>query len=216
MAVISQPKFSKAFSSIKINCGLKFYWSLFLRVQLTIFTALVHIMVWRSPGYEVLSEQRVVKSTTHIYPTGPQWIIRITKTNKHVYIYCLRKNPQLITVKLLCYSINDDRFRNQHLESTPKKNGYPYAQYSYWYQSPCGWQLWCNMQASDWSSEIRFFHWVTKVNLGWWQHMINSLALSKFECNFKQIIFKQILVIDGWSISCQIALELMSLNFIDD
>ena len=45
---------------------------------------------------------------------------------------------------------------------------------------------------------------------------INSLAPGKFEWNFKYVIFKWILVIDGWSISCEIALIWMSLDFTDD
>ena len=45
---------------------------------------------------------------------------------------------------------------------------------------------------------------------------LNSLAPGKFEWNFRHVIFKQILVIDGWSISCQIALIWMSLDITDD
>ena len=44
----------------------------------------------------------------------------------------------------------------------------------------------------------------------------NSLAPGKFESNFKHLIFKQILVIDGWGISGEIALIWMSLDFTDD
>ena len=44
----------------------------------------------------------------------------------------------------------------------------------------------------------------------------NSLAPGKFAWNFKQAIFKQILLIDGWGISCEIALIWMSLDFTDD
>ena len=45
---------------------------------------------------------------------------------------------------------------------------------------------------------------------------INSLAPRKFECNFRYVIFKSILVIDSWGISCEIALIWMSLDFTDD
>ena len=45
---------------------------------------------------------------------------------------------------------------------------------------------------------------------------INSLAPGKFEWNFRQVIFQCILVIDGWGISCEIALIGMSLDFTDD
>ena len=45
---------------------------------------------------------------------------------------------------------------------------------------------------------------------------INSLAPGKFAWNFRQVIFKQIIVIDGWGISCEIVLIWMSLDFTDD
>ena len=45
---------------------------------------------------------------------------------------------------------------------------------------------------------------------------INSLAPGKFEWNFGYMIFKQILVIEGWGICCEIALIWMSLDFTDD
>ena len=35
-----------------------------------------------------------------------------------------------------------------------------------------------------------------------------SLAPGKFEWDFRHVIFKQILVIDGWGISCEIALNM--------
>ena len=44
----------------------------------------------------------------------------------------------------------------------------------------------------------------------------NSLAPAKFECNFRYVIFKQLLAIDGWGITCEIALIWMSLDFTDD
>ena len=44
----------------------------------------------------------------------------------------------------------------------------------------------------------------------------NSLAPGNFKWNFRHVIFKQILVIDGWGISCEIALMWMSLAFTDD
>ena len=45
---------------------------------------------------------------------------------------------------------------------------------------------------------------------------INSLAPGTFEWNFKYVIFKLILGIDGWSLSCEIAPIWMSLDFTDD
>ena len=44
----------------------------------------------------------------------------------------------------------------------------------------------------------------------------NSLAYGKFKWNFRYAIFKQILVIGGWGISCEIAPIWMSLDFTDD
>ena len=35
--------------------------------------------------------------------------------------------------------------------------------------------------------------------------ILNSLAPGKFEWNFRYVIFKQILVIDYWGFSCEIA-----------
>ena len=42
-------------------------------------------------------------------------------------------------------------------------------------------------------------------------HIVNSLAPGKFGWNFRHIIFKQVLVIDGWGISSEIALIWMPL-----
>ena len=44
----------------------------------------------------------------------------------------------------------------------------------------------------------------------------NSLTPGKFEWNITYVIFKWILVIDGWGISCEIALIWMSLDFTND
>ena len=45
---------------------------------------------------------------------------------------------------------------------------------------------------------------------------INSLAPGKFEWNFRYVIFKWILVSNGWGISFEIVLIWMSLDFTDD
>ena len=45
---------------------------------------------------------------------------------------------------------------------------------------------------------------------------VNSLAPGKFEWNFRHVFFKQILVTDGWGISCEIGITWMSLDFADD
>ena len=44
----------------------------------------------------------------------------------------------------------------------------------------------------------------------------NSLAPGRSEWNFRYVIFKWILVIDGWGISYEISLKWMSLDFTDD
>ena len=46
--------------------------------------------------------------------------------------------------------------------------------------------------------------------------MINSLALERFEQNFRKVIFKLISVIDGWGISCKTAPRWMQLDLTDD
>ena len=57
MAVIFQTTFSNAFSRMKIyGFRLRFHWSLFARVQITIFPASVQIMAWRRSGDKPLSE----------------------------------------------------------------------------------------------------------------------------------------------------------------
>ena len=53
--------------------------------------------------------------------------------------------------------------------------------------------------------------WVT-FSKGQW---VNSLAPREFEWNFRYVIFKWILAIGGWGISCEIVLVWMSLDFID-
>ena len=45
---------------------------------------------------------------------------------------------------------------------------------------------------------------------------LNSLALGKFEWNFRYLIFKIISVIDGWGISCELGHKWMSLDLTDD
>ena len=62
---------------------------------------------------------------------------------------------------------------------------------------------------SDWQIPL------TKASNVW--HNFNSLAPGKFEWNFRHVVmFKQILVIDGCGISCEIAIIWMSLDFTDD
>ena len=46
--------------------------------------------------------------------------------------------------------------------------------------------------------------------------LINSLANMRSEWDFRWVIFKLILMIDGWSISCEIILRWMSLDLTDE
>ena len=46
--------------------------------------------------------------------------------------------------------------------------------------------------------------------------LFNSLAPGKFEWNFRYSIFQIISVIDGWVISCELALRWISLDLTDD
>ena len=58
--------------------------------------------------------------------------------------------------------------------------------------------------------------WLTLLEPLTWYCIFNSLAPGKFEWNIIYAIFKWILVIGGWVISCEIALIWMSLDFTDD
>ena len=54
-----------------------------------------------------------------------------------------------------------------------------------------------------------------KQSIGY-PELLNSMAPWKFEWNFRHVIFKKILVIDGSDIFCEIALIWMSLDFTGD
>ena len=57
-------------------------------------------------------------------------------------------------------------------------------------------------------------HWTCISIIG--QHVrFNSLAPGGFQRNFSEVIFQLILLIDGWSISCKIALEWMTMDLTD-
>ena len=74
MATIFQTTFSNAFSWMKMyKFRLRFHWSLFPIVQLTI-PALVPIMAWRRPGDKPLSEPMMASLLMHICVTWPQWV----------------------------------------------------------------------------------------------------------------------------------------------
>ena len=50
----------------------------------------------------------------------------------------------------------------------------------------------------------------------WQEVFFNSFAPGNFEWNFRYLIFQIISVIDGWGISCELALRWMSLDLTDD
>ena len=67
---------------------------------------------------------------------------------------------------------------------------------------------------SSWTSSP-LVHWSQNA----WCHpnqILNSLAPGKFELNFRYLILQIISVIDGWRISCELALRWMSLDLTDD
>ena len=75
MADISQTTFSNAFSWIEIyQFRFIFHWSLFLRVELTIFQHRLRWLAWRRPGDKPLSEPMLISLPTHICVTRPQWV----------------------------------------------------------------------------------------------------------------------------------------------
>ena len=63
---------------------------------------------------------------------------------------------------------------------------------------------------------IRMFRYKRTYHHYWIMLLINSLSPAKLEWNFRHAIFKQILVIDGWGICCEIALIWMILDLTDD
>ena len=75
----------------------------------------------------------------------------------------------------------------------------------------------CTVEVWEWISNL-FPHFIGHMISTDYLSMLgfNSLAPGKFKWNFRHVIFKQILVIDGWGISCEIALIWMSLDFTDD
>ena len=63
---------------------------------------------------------------------------------------------------------------------------------------------------SDWNLIIQDHSCICQVP------RVNSLAPGKIEWNFRSLIFQIISVIDGWGISCELALRWMSLDLTDD
>ena len=93
----------------------------------------------------------------------------------------------------------------------PCTSGFLHWQLGQLYDCPCG-QLY-DCPGCQWSNSVGCGEkWPVQTAT----KPINSLAPGKFEWNFRHVIFKQILVIDGWGISCEIAVIWMSLGFTDD
>ena len=91
--------------------------------------------------------------------------------------------------------------------------------YSFWHQITLfvsqNYYFWGDRVGSTWSMEEVGGNGV--VGWRWYNNFpINSLAPGKFKWNFRHVIFKHILVIDGWGSSCEIALIWIWLNFTDD
>ena len=79
--------------------------------------------------------------------------------------------------------------------------------------------LWSYISSSGIPCHVRYYPMENQWNYRCFHPRkisFNSLALGKFEWNFRHAIFKQILVIAGWGISCDIAIIWMSLGFADD
>ena len=96
MDAISQTTFSNAFYWVKMyGFRLKFHWSLFLRVQLTIFQHWFQIMAWRRPGDKPLSKAMMVNLPTHICVTRPQWVNNYESVN--IYLGKGQKCLPLVT-----------------------------------------------------------------------------------------------------------------------
>ena len=65
--------------------------------------------------------------------------------------------------------------------------------------------------AMDIMLHLRYWHLIIQVTL-----IINSLAPGRFQFNFRQVIFKLVLVNGGWGISRETALRWMPLDLTDD
>ena len=78
-----------------------------------------------------------------------------------------------------------------------------------------------DVNAAHWGS-IQFtahqecWKWTPVKATDQWKQSINSLARRRFERNFRYTIFKLVLVIDGWGVSCEISISWMPLDLTDD
>ena len=88
------------------------------------------------------------------------------------------------------------------------------------YVGPLPWYMYCHVFKSlrlVWRCGTnRWNLWVFDLPISCSNTILNSLASGKNEWNFKALIFQIISVIDGWSISCHLALRWMSLDLTTD
>ena len=81
----------------------------------------------------------------------------------------------------------------------------------------------CNdeIRTSQWTpliSDSTYTQYISYNMHRYWSDLIlpNSFAPGKFEWNFRHVILKQIFMIDGWGIFCEITLIWLSLDFTND
>ena len=79
---------------------------------------------------------------------------------------------------------------------------------------------WINEPCPPWWSllELKYWHPIILVKSLQliWRLDVYSLAPGEFEWYFRYLIFQIISVVDGWAISCEVALRWMSLDLTDD
>ena len=90
-------------------------------VRINNIPALVQIMAWRRPGDKPLSEPMVVRFTTHICVTRPQWVnvldqIICWKYNYHIYIYAALEGVSFLNLDYNPLACVDDMYRMKFCE----------------------------------------------------------------------------------------------------
>ena len=76
--------------------------------------------------------------------------------------------------------------------------------------------MWTSWDPGPMTSHVTWSMINVRPSVDWFTRKVNSLASGKFEWNFRYLIFQIISVIDGWGISCELALRWMSLDLTDD
>ena len=119
MAAISQTTLSNAFSYMKMSYfRLKFHWSLFVRVQLTI------IQHCRRPGDKPLFEAMMVRLLTHICVTRPQWVNIVCTYTKFYISYMCNDVVFAVTdiiTHYVCWFIGQRELSNSQGSLLPKQ-----------------------------------------------------------------------------------------------